>query len=54
MSGDRDEICGHADQQELLKRIPGSMLHVFENVGHTQHWEVPIDFVRCLAQVLLQ
>ncbi|MFN0104823.1 MAG: alpha/beta fold hydrolase [Bryobacteraceae bacterium] len=50
--GDRDAIFGRAEQEELLRLIPGAAFHMFEDVGHTPHWEVPADFARrLLAEV---
>jgi pimeloyl-ACP methyl ester carboxylesterase len=49
--GDRDAIFGRKDQEELLARIPGATLHIFENVGHAPHWEVPEDFRRELLSI---
>jgi pimeloyl-ACP methyl ester carboxylesterase len=51
--GDRDGIFGRADQEQLLGCLPHARLHVFEDVGHTPHWEVPYDFARWLAMALL-
>jgi non-heme chloroperoxidase len=50
--GDQDGMFGRADQEELLRRIPGAVLRVFPGVGHTPHWEVPEDFVRSLVRAL--
>jgi pimeloyl-ACP methyl ester carboxylesterase len=50
--GDRDAIFGREDQDELMRRIPGATLHVFNFVGHDPHWEAPEDFVRHLAAAI--
>lgn len=42
--GDQDSVFDRSDQDDLLRCIPGAALHVFHNVGHTPHWEVPVDF----------
>jgi non-heme chloroperoxidase len=47
--GDRDGIFGRTDQEQLLHCNPGARLHVFKDVGHTPHWEVPEDFADWLA-----
>jgi pimeloyl-ACP methyl ester carboxylesterase len=52
--GDRDAIFDRSDQDELLRRIPGARLHVFTDVGHDPHWEVPDEFVRALAAAIQQ
>jgi pimeloyl-ACP methyl ester carboxylesterase len=35
-----------------LRCIPGAVLHVFRNVGHTPHWEVPAEFAAELVTLL--
>jgi pimeloyl-ACP methyl ester carboxylesterase len=43
--GDRDTIFGHAEQEELMRRIPAARLHIFRDVGHSPHWEAPDRFM---------
>lgn len=42
--GDRDNFCPRSHQDELLARIRGSRLSIYEDVGHALHWEVPERF----------
>lgn len=41
MWGDRDTICPRADQDVLVRAIPGARLAVVPDVGHALHWENP-------------
>jgi non-heme chloroperoxidase len=47
--GAYDTICGRAEQEWLLSRIPGAALKVYEDAGHAPHWEEPQRFARELA-----
>ena len=42
--GDRDAIVTRADQDELMARIRGARLIVYEGTGHALHWEEPARF----------
>ena len=42
--GDRDNFCPRSHQDELLTRIPGSRLSIYEGAGHALHWEEPLRF----------
>jgi non-heme chloroperoxidase len=48
--GERDEFVPRADQDELLSRIPGSELRVYEGGGHALHWERPERFAADLVE----
>jgi pimeloyl-ACP methyl ester carboxylesterase len=50
--GDRDAVFGRSDQEALQRRVPGAELHVFRDVGHAIHWEVPDEFVCHLITAL--
>jgi pimeloyl-ACP methyl ester carboxylesterase len=47
--GDRDEVLGRAQQEELADAIPGARLLVYENTGHLVLWEQPERVARDLA-----
>lgn len=47
--GDRDALVPHADQEALVRAIPGAELVVFHGVGHTPHWEQPQRFAARLG-----
>jgi non-heme chloroperoxidase len=42
--GERDDFVPRADQDDLLARIPGAELLVYEGGGHALHWERPARF----------
>ena len=42
--GDRDATFGRAEQDGLLGLIPGARLVVYEETGHSPHWERPERF----------
>jgi pimeloyl-ACP methyl ester carboxylesterase len=48
--GDKDAIFGRSDQEDILRRIPHARLHIFNEVGHDPHWEVPEEFTRRLLE----
>jgi non-heme chloroperoxidase len=47
--GDRDAIVSRADQDELMARIRGARLVVYEGTGHALHWEQPARFAADVA-----
>jgi non-heme chloroperoxidase len=47
--GDKDAMFSKADQDGLLKSIPGSRLIAYPDTGHALHWEYPERFARDLA-----
>jgi pimeloyl-ACP methyl ester carboxylesterase len=47
--GDRDVICPRADQDTLLRTIPGATLVVVPDAGHAVHWEYPSAPAEALA-----
>jgi rifampin ADP-ribosylating transferase len=44
--GDHDELLAREDQQNLVTKIPGSRLVVYEDVGHLVLWEQPERIAR--------
>jgi non-heme chloroperoxidase len=48
--GDRDSMFSKADQDGLLKIIPGSRLIPYANTGHALHWEYPERFAKDLSE----
>jgi len=50
--GDRDGVFSRADQEALLRLIPGATLQVYPGTGHAPHWEEPGHFVRDLLPLL--
>jgi non-heme chloroperoxidase len=48
--GERDAFVPRADQDELLSRIPGAELRVYEGGGHALHWERPARFANDLVE----
>lgn len=47
--GDQDSMFSKADQDALLKLIPGSRLIPYPNTGHALHWEYPERFAQDLS-----
>jgi len=47
--GDADGLVTRAMQHELVDRIRGAELCVYEGVGHTPRWEVPARFAADIA-----
>ncbi len=47
--GEKDAMFSKADQDELLKIIPGSKLIAYPNTGHALHWEHPERFAQDLS-----
>jgi non-heme chloroperoxidase len=50
--GDRDGVFSRADQEALLRLIPGATLQVYDGTGHAPHWEEPARFARELVTLL--
>ena len=50
--GDKDIINSRADQDFLQKSIKGSMLIVYEGIGHAVHWERPQRFSKDLVNFI--
>jgi non-heme chloroperoxidase len=48
--GERDDFVPYADQDDLLERIPGAELRVYEGGGHAMHWERPGRFAADLVE----
>lgn len=46
--GEKDAMFSRADQNDLLKIIPGSTLIAYPGTGHALHWEQPERFARDL------
>jgi non-heme chloroperoxidase len=51
--GDRDAIIDRAATDGLVRAIRSSRLIVYENVGHTPHWEQPARFAEDVAAFVL-
>lgn len=47
--GEKDAMFSRADQNDLLKIIPGSTLIPYPGTGHALHWEQPGRFTRDLV-----
>ncbi len=47
--GDKDAMFKKADQDALLKAIPGSRLISYADTGHALHWEYPERFAKDLT-----
>lgn len=47
--GERDSMFSKADQDSLLKIIPGSRLIAYPGTGHALHWEYPERFAHDLS-----
>ena len=47
--GDKDAMFNKADQDGLLKAIPGSRLISYADTGHALHWEYPERFAKHLT-----
>jgi pimeloyl-ACP methyl ester carboxylesterase len=50
--GDRDSMFSKADQDALLRIIPGSRLISYADTGHALHWEYPERFARDLSSFM--
>ena len=48
--GERDDFVPYIDQDDLLARIPGSELRIYEGGGHALHWERPARFAADLVE----
>jgi pimeloyl-ACP methyl ester carboxylesterase len=48
--GERDAFVPRTDQDELLARIPGAELRIYEGGGHALHWERPERFAADLVE----
>lgn len=48
--GERDAFVPRADQDDLLARIPGAELRIYEGGGHALHWERPERFAADLVE----
>jgi pimeloyl-ACP methyl ester carboxylesterase len=48
--GDRDDFVPRSDQADLLARIPGAELRIYEGGGHALHWERPERFAADLIE----
>ncbi|HEV7955862.1 MAG: alpha/beta hydrolase [Microbacteriaceae bacterium] len=47
-----DDITPVSAQHELARRMPNATLHVFENVGHLIHYEVPARAAEAITSFL--
>ncbi len=47
--GDRDELLGGEQQEDLMGAIPGSQLVTYERTGHLVLWEQPERVARDLT-----
>ena len=47
--GERDSMFSKADQDGLLRIIPGSRLIAYPETGHALHWEYPERFAKDLS-----
>lgn len=47
--GTKDAFASRRDQDDLLKRIAGSQIVVYQNAGHAPHWEEPERFAADLT-----
>jgi pimeloyl-ACP methyl ester carboxylesterase len=50
--GDKDLFCPKSDPETLAKTISGSLLLVYEGVGHAIHWEDPERFTNDLVDFI--
>src|SRR5688500_18250346 len=50
--GDKDLFCPKSDQETMANTIPGSLLLVYEGVGHAIHWEDPKRFTSDLLDFI--
>ena len=48
--GERDAFVPRSDQDDLLARIPGAELRIYEGGGHALHWERPERFAADLVE----
>ena len=48
--GERDAFVPRSDQEDLLARIPGAELRIYEGGGHALHWERPDRFAADLVE----
>lgn len=50
--GDKDIVSTKAEQLTLQKALPHSQLKIYDNLGHSIHWEEPALFVRDLESFI--
>lgn len=50
--GDRDDFAGGAEQDRLVKAIPGARLAVHAGAGHAPHWEDPVRVANDIVTLL--
>jgi non-heme chloroperoxidase len=50
--GDKDGVATRADQATLFQEIPNATLKVYEDIGHSMHWEAPDRVAADLAAFL--
>jgi len=52
--GDRDTIADRTATDELLRALPSSRLVAYDAVGHSPHWEVPVQFAHDVADFVAE
>lgn len=52
IGGKKDGVFSVAEHEELARQFPDARLELFDDVGHTLHWEDPNRFVQALGRFL--
>ena len=52
LGGRRDAVFSVADHTQLAQQFPDARLQLFDDVGHTLHWERPELFVEALLRFM--
>ena len=50
LGGGKDTVFSVAEQTQLAHQFPNARLQLFDDIGHTLHWERPESFVEALLQ----
>ena len=52
IGGRKDRVFSISEHVELASQFPDSRLELFDDIGHTLHWEEPNTFVQALRRFL--
>ena len=50
--GDRETVFPRAEQDALVQKLGNAALKVYEETGHSPHWERPDEFVKDLEDFI--
>jgi non-heme chloroperoxidase len=52
IGGRKDGVFSAAEHEELARQFPDARLELFDDIGHSLHWEDPNTFVQALRRFL--